>query len=67
MGGDNLNVLERGGKLKGQGRESHWTTHRETNDQVSEDGNVRGSTGRAGGLGGAVPRESTSIGVWGRI
>lgn len=30
VGGDNLNVLERGGKLKGQGRESHWITHRET-------------------------------------
>lgn len=30
VGGDDLNVLERGAKSKVKGRESHWMTHRET-------------------------------------
>lgn len=50
VGGDNLNVLERGGKVKGQGERKPLddTQRNKTNDQVSEDGDVRGSMGRAG-------------------
>lgn len=50
VGGDNLNVLERGSKVKGQGERKPLddTQRNKTNDQVSEDGDVRGSMGRAG-------------------